>query len=181
MGVQVPSIISIYYTCTIKQNPISKLEREQRGKNYRPRRDLNLFLAAWILWEWDERGYFARRLGIWFKLQQWGFSLGLLTQEVEFPCRNNLYRTHIICDSDRKMQHYPYGQVWGFWKCSPCQPISVMFADLPYKVKAPKAGIAHFTLYMFHGRPTTSTEDIMYLLTVAYWLGIEISAAKTFI
>lgn len=69
--VQAPSVMWVSYTCTIKQNAIPRLERERRGKNSRPRRDLQLnFLPDWTLREWDGRGYSARRLGIWFKLQQ---------------------------------------------------------------------------------------------------------------
>lgn len=45
-----------------------KIGEGAKRKELQAQRDLNLsFFPDWILGVWDERGYFARRLGIWFK------------------------------------------------------------------------------------------------------------------
>lgn len=64
----------------------------------------------------------------------------------------------------------------GFLKVLSCQPISVMFAHIPYKVRAPV-----LSLNMSDDRPIISAENVIYLLRVAYWLGTDVSTAKTFI
>lgn len=169
MGIQAPSITWIYLFCTTKQNPVSRL---RWSKESQVRKDLNLsFLPDWILWERDER-LLCKKAGIWFKLHQWGFALGLLIQEVEFPCRNNFHGTH-ICHSDKNAALFLWPNM-GFLKVLSCQP--VMFAHIPYKVRAPV-----LLLNMSDDRPIISAENVIYLLRVAYWLGTDVSTAKTFI
>lgn len=64
----------------------------------------------------------------------------------------------------------------GFLKVLSCQPISVMFAHIPYKVRAPV-----LLLNISDDRPIISTENVINLLRVAYWQGADVSTAKTFI
>lgn len=65
---------------------------------------------------------------------------GLLIQEVEFPHRNNISRTHTVCDSDRKCSIIFMAKS-GISKCLSSQPTLVVCADLPDKVRAPKAEV----------------------------------------
>lgn len=144
----------------------SNLKTEQRGKSHSSEKtSVSVSCRTGYFENWDER-LLCKKAGVWFKLHRWGFALGLLTQEVEFPCRNNLPGTH-ICHSDKNAALSLWPSM-GFLKVLSCQPISVMFAHIPYKVRAPVLSL-------------NMSDDVIYLLRVAYWLGTDVSTAKTFI
>lgn len=128
-----------------KQNPTSRLEREQRQTD---------FGKIYMLFGDKEERLLCRRASIWFIIFHSNSWSKKLSFHAEIPLQNT-------CDS-QKMQHYRYGQIWDLWQCLSSQPILVISADLPDKLRAPKStSNPAWSLNVFCYRPTLSTEDCM--------------------